>query len=107
VYCVYISDRGPKQVDVLGLGTFVKYGSEILMGYPPKRLAAIMQRSGAPISSNAHENALNWPIKLFATKLVSDELRSLVKESYSNFCAHLLSVHKEMRSKEVNSVSAQ
>jgi hypothetical protein len=82
-------------VDVAGLGTFVKYASEILMGYPPKRLLALVSKSSG-LSAN------DIPVKLCASKAVCDELRALVKESYANFSTHLVSVHKEMRSKEVS-----
>lgn len=57
-------------MDLQGLSTLVKYGSEILMGYVPKRVSDLATKAGKPVEE--------MPSKLIAAAKVANELKQLV-----------------------------
>ncbi len=86
---------GVKQpIDVLALGTYCKYGSEVVMGIVPKRLQKIVSQL-EPVPTDI-------PVKLFASSQAAEEIRQVVKESYTKFCADLVEMFRDLRSKEVS-----
>jgi regulator of nonsense transcripts 2 len=79
-------------MDLLGLGTFVKYASELLLGYVPRRvmsLARVAMKSSDAI-----------PTKQLASARVSNELRAMVNEVFSQLTNDLVKAHRDLRSKE-------
>lgn len=79
-------------VDMLSLGTFVKYACEILLGFVPRKLLSLAQVAGVPVS--------DVPVKLLIPTPLSDEMRTIVTETYSVLCDDLIIAHKEYRSME-------
>lgn len=79
-------------IDMLSLGTFVKYGCEILLGFTPRKLLSLAQAAGTPVS--------DVPVKLLIPTALSEEMRNLVTDTYSQLCDELLKAHKEYRSME-------
>lgn len=77
---------------MLSLGTFVKYGCEILLGFTSRKLLSLAQAAGV--------SASDVPLKLLVPTPLSDEMRGLVTDTYSQLCDDLIHAHKEWRSME-------
>lgn len=87
-----MSSNRPPPLDLLGLGTLVKYGSEVLFGYQSRKVVDLASRLNKPLPS--------MPSKQSSSAKVKDELCGLINQSYDSFVAELMHVHKLYRAKE-------
>lgn len=87
-----MSSNKPPPLDLLGLGTLVKYGSEVLFGYQPRKIVDLASRLNKPLPS--------MPSKQSSSAKVKDELCGLINQSYDSFATELMHVHKVYRAKE-------
>lgn len=73
--------------DYLGLSTYLKYGTELLFGFPSKKMEELSLKSGIPIDE--------LPSMKITSSKVSDELRSMVdvacKEVKKSFICYIYS----------------
>lgn len=79
--------------DLQGLTVFVKYGSEYLLGYVPKKIQEI--------ANKAEKSMEELPVKLLASSKHAADMRMLLSETYDKLCEHLIKAHKDYRIKEV------
>ena len=79
-------------VDIQGLSTFVKYGSEILMGFMPRKLCDLAVKANKSLSE--------MPIKLIASPKYSNELKASVIETFNQLSDDLIKAHKDFRKRE-------
>jgi hypothetical protein len=93
------SGPGRGAIDIQGLSTFVKYGSEILLGFPPKKLSDIMKK--IPSLPKSATTSADLPIKLLASPAKSTEMKALLMETFQTICNDLVEAHKQFRTKEM------
>lgn len=86
------SKAGKQSVDLLGLGTFFKYGCEILIGFTPRNIASIAKKAGKTLA--------DIPSKLLAGQSANKEMQAITLEIYSQLCQDLLKASKDYKSKE-------
>jgi hypothetical protein len=79
-------------VDLLGLGTLVKYGSETLFGYVPKKVSDLAAKLGKKVS--------DMPLKVLTSDKVQEELRTTLQSTYEQLSIDLVAAHKAYRTKE-------
>ena len=79
-------------MDLQSLGTLVKYGSEVLFGYVPRKLADLASKAGQKVEE--------MPVKLIAAVKVATELRTMLDDTYQQLSTDLETAHKSYRSKE-------
>jgi uncharacterized membrane protein YheB (UPF0754 family) len=79
-------------VDLLGLGTLVKYGSETLFGYVPKKVSDLAAKLGKKVS--------DMPLKVLTSDKVQEELRATLQFTYEQLSIDLVAAHKAYRTKE-------
>lgn len=91
IYFCCCSTQG-QPIDLQGLGTFVKYGSEVLIGITPRKLTDLALKSGITVSE--------LPTKTIASAKVGKDLLSLVRDSYDQLCRDLVRAHKDFRTRE-------
>lgn len=84
--------QGKPIVDLQGVSTLVKYGSELLFGFLPKQ--------AAELAAKAEKRLEDFPSKLLANTKVQTILRNLLTETYDNLCNDLVQAHQDFRSKE-------
>jgi hypothetical protein len=95
------------KLDLLGLGTLVKYGSEILCGFAPKKLMELTAKAGKPIASGSGgggggeggADALGL-VKQLTGARVSQELRAQLSDAYEQLASDLVVAHRSFCSKE-------
>lgn len=93
LYRIINSAAGQKQtMDLQSLGTFVKYGSELLMGYVPRKIA--------DLAANAEQSVKDMPVKRFTAPGAAAEMQALLSAAYDQLCTHLVQAHKDYRSRE-------
>lgn len=83
---------GKPITDLMGVSTLVKYGSELLFGYPPRNFPELAAR--------AEKKLEELPVKCLTNSKVSGILRNLLNETYDMLCNDLKAAHKDFRSKE-------
>lgn len=81
-------------MDLPGLGTFLKYGSECLCGYIPKKVLTIATQAGKNIGKD------KIPSKTLLPENISKDMRQLVDEVWSGLCTDLTSQFKKYRKLE-------
>eukprot|EP00601_Ochromonadales_sp_CCMP2298_P029516 CAMPEP_0173333230 /NCGR_PEP_ID=MMETSP1144-20121109/4763_1 /TAXON_ID=483371 /ORGANISM="non described non described, Strain CCMP2298" /LENGTH=1288 /DNA_ID=CAMNT_0014278143 /DNA_START=84 /DNA_END=3950 /DNA_ORIENTATION=+ len=81
-----------KSVDLQGLGTFVKYGSEALMGFVPRRVSEVALKAGKPVEE--------MPLKLLCSAATATEARELVETSYQQLCRDLIQAYQDYLRRE-------
>lgn len=86
------SGKGGGMIDLQGLSTFVKYGSEILFGFIPRKLLDLAKKVGKP--------ANELPVKILASAKNSTEMRTLLLDTYQMISNDLIEAHKQYRIKE-------
>lgn len=97
-----------KLADLQGLVTFVKFGHELILGYPTTRqLAAATAASGGAVdvagvsvASLAAQKVPNLPVSLFATERTCEVARTLVLAAFEQLAGDLTGAHKDLRTKE-------
>lgn len=75
-----------------GLGTLVKYGSETIFGYPPRKLLDLAAKTGKAPES--------MPVKAIVNGKVGAELRGLLSEAFASLSSDLIGAHQSYRTKE-------
>ena len=85
-------------IDLQGLSTFVKYASEILLGFPPKKLLDIMKK--IPSLPKTSVASSDLPIKLLSSPKTSSEMKTMLLETFQTICHDLVEAHKQFRVKE-------
>lgn len=80
------------KVDLQGLGTMVKYGSEALFAYVPRKMAELASKTGRTTES--------MPVKAIVLPKVAAELRAMLHETYQQLCGDLVVAHQSFRTKE-------
>ena len=84
---------GPRtQMDIHGLATFAKYGSEILMGFPSRKIIDLAQKAEKPLAE--------MPIRVIASPAGRTEMRQIMTETYEQLCTDIVKYHKEYRTRE-------
>lgn len=79
-------------MDIHGLATFAKYGSEILMGFPSRRILELAQKAEKPLSE--------MPVRVIATPAGRAEMRQIMTETYEQLSSDTVKYHKEYRTRE-------
>ena len=79
-------------MDLQGIGTLVKYGSEVVFGYIPKKVVDLAAKTGQPVES--------MPLKVLTSSKVATELRGMLADMYEKLTTDLLGAHKAYRTKE-------
>lgn len=74
------------------MATFVKYGSETLLGFASRRVHQLARQAG--------ENVSAMPVKLLVTASVHAEMRAEVLEVFDQLCTDLVKSHKEFKRQE-------
>ena len=87
-----IFNSAKNQIDLLGLGTFAKYGSEILLGFIPRQVLSIARIAG--------KTCEDMPNKLLASTKSNLEMKNLITETYKQLSSDLVKSHKDYYSKE-------
>jgi hypothetical protein len=80
-------------VDLQGIGTLVKYGSETVFGYKSRKLLDLAAKAGVKVES--------LPVKVLTGTKVQEDLRSALQDCYQQLCADLVAAHKAYRTREV------
>lgn len=70
----------------------VKYGSETLFAYAPRKLAELAAKTGKSLEE--------MPVKAIVQPKVAAELRSTLSETYQQLCGDLVVAHRSFRTKE-------
>ena len=86
------NNKGTGLVDLQGLSTFVKYGSEVLMGFPSRKVLDLAKKIGRP--------SQELPIKLLASSKNASEMKALLLETYQMVSTDLIDAHHQYRIKE-------
>ena len=99
-----------KFADLQSLVTFVKFGSEHILGYPTARLLAAATAAMTPKGSIdvsailpaelVSPNATTLPICLLASERTCEVARNLVLAAFQHLSNDLVAAHKDLRSKE-------
>eukprot|EP01035_Chromulina_nebulosa_P017896 gene17896-23513_t len=76
----------------MSISTFVKYGSETLLGLPTKTIKNLSRLSNQDINDAT--------IARFTSNNVSVELKSMIIEIFQQVCTELVKSHKEYKKKE-------
>ena len=93
ITCKSKGSPSPNQaVDLVGLTSFVKYGTESVFGYTPKRIISLCQE--------AHRDISDFPLSSFTSPSVRNELKMIIHEVYEQLCQDLTEAHKDLMSKE-------
>lgn len=79
-------------LDLLGVCTFVKYGSECLLGKLPRPLILLAQKANMKITE--------MPVKLIANPVASTEMRNNIDEVFKELCDDLVKAFKDYKSQE-------
>jgi hypothetical protein len=79
-------------MDLPGLSTFVKYASEVLVGFVPRKLSDLAGKAGKALG--------DMPTKTIALPRVSNEMKQMITETFSQLSGDLVHAHKQFRSKE-------
>jgi hypothetical protein len=82
-------------MDIHALGTFAKYGSEVLMGYLPRKLIELAQKAEKPLSE--------MPLRLLTSMKACNEMRAQISDTFQQLSGDLVKYHKEYRSREAKS----
>lgn len=80
------------RLDLQGLGTLVKYGSETVFGYVPRKLLDIAAKTGRSPDS--------LPVKSIVNGKTASELRAVLHDTYLQLSSDLIGAHQSYRSKE-------
>lgn len=80
------------KVDLQGIGTMVKYGSEVVFAYLPRKLAELAAKTGKAAES--------MPVKAIVQPKVAAELRAMLNETFQQLCGDLVVAHQSFRTKE-------
>ena len=80
------------RVDLQGIGTLVKYGSETIFGYMPKKMSELSSKLG--------KTASDMPIKALCSVKVQEDLRNTLSDTYRQLSEDLIAAHKAYRTKE-------
>jgi hypothetical protein len=80
-------------VDLQGIGTLVKYGSETVFGYKSRKLLDLAAKAGKKVES--------LPVKVLTSAKVQEDLRSALQDCYQQLCTDLDAAHKAYRAREV------
>ncbi len=82
-------------MDIHSLATFAKYGSEVLMGFLPRKLAELAQKAEKPASE--------MPLKMLTSVKASNEMRTQIGETFEQLSADLVKYHREYHAREAKS----
>ena len=93
-YLLFIFYRrsGKQSVDLSSLGTLVKYGSEVLFGFIPRKVQYIVRAAG--------KSTADVPSKLLVDPKLSLEMRELITETYTQLSSDLVAAHKNYKKLE-------
>ncbi len=78
-----------------GISTFVKYGSEILCGYPPKKATDIFSRYGKPVPADL-------PLKVLTNPKIMRDFQDLLTDTYAILSDDLVKAFTDYMQKEKN-----
>eukprot|EP01038_Epipyxis_sp_PR26KG_P009687 gene9687-13040_t len=81
-----------QSMDLQGLGTFVKYASEVLIGYIPRKLI--------DMAAKAEKSEKDIPTKQLSSPQTSSEMKAEIQEIYQQLASDLVTAHREFRKKE-------
>lgn len=84
-----------RPIDLMGISTFVKYGSESLLGFPSKTAKSILRS----VSLDQVENYPAVSLQLCSNE-VSKELKDMVMEVWTNLNHELEKAFKDLKKKE-------
>jgi hypothetical protein len=79
-------------MDLQGLSTFVKYGSDVIMGYPSRKLVEMAAKVETPLSE--------VPVFVLTTPKICKEIQSEISDAYTVLCSGLVKAHKDYSSRE-------
>lgn len=80
-------------MDIQSLSTFVKYGSEVLMGFIPRKYIDLAAKAEKPIE--------DIPLKILASARVTEEMKLLISETFEKLSTDMVKAHSEYRKKEL------
>ena len=93
---VSFSGGGPANakgiIDLLGISTFVKYASEVLCGYPPKRAIDLYTRYGQSIPTDL-------PLKCLTSSKIMHDFQDLLSDTYTLLTTDLIKAYQDYMSK--------
>ena len=94
-----------KFADLQGLTVFVKYGSEILLGYCPPKMQAVCIAAGKPLETSTLSfveiMSDECPIKLLTSSLTCKTIREQLQPAFDQLSEDLVASHKDLQKKKI------